>query len=59
MTNTNILSSIKNMLLFLQQEHPWTLLGGVFGDRNVTSGLWPTRSPDFMPCDLCLWGLLE
>jgi hypothetical protein len=30
----------------------------VFGDRIVSSGIWPARSPYFNPCDLFFWGCL-
>jgi inhibitor of nuclear factor kappa-B kinase subunit alpha len=31
----------------------------VFGDRIVSRGLWPARSPDLNPCDFYLWGNLK
>jgi hypothetical protein len=30
-----------------------------FGDRLILKNLWPSRSPDLMPPDLFLWGLLK
>jgi len=30
-----------------------------FGDRFLTSMLWPARSPDLNPCDFSLWGTLK
>jgi hypothetical protein len=34
-------------------------LEGVFGDRTVSRGLWPARSPDLTPCNFYLWGNLK
>jgi hypothetical protein len=34
-------------------------LSDVFGDRIVSSGMWPARSPDLNPCDFLLWGFLK
>jgi hypothetical protein len=31
----------------------------VFGDRIISRGLWPARSPDLSPCDFYLWGNLK
>jgi inhibitor of nuclear factor kappa-B kinase subunit alpha len=31
----------------------------VFGDRIISLGLWPARSPDLNPCDFYLWGNLK
>jgi hypothetical protein len=31
----------------------------VFGDRIISCGLWPARSPDLYPCDFYLWGNLK
>jgi hypothetical protein len=28
----------------------------LFEDRNITSGMWPGRSPDLRFCDFDLWG---
>ena len=30
-----------------------------FGDRVISKGLWPPRSPDLMPPDYFLWGYLN
>jgi len=30
-----------------------------FGDRVVSKGLWPPRSPDLTPPDYLLWGYLK
>jgi hypothetical protein len=34
-------------------------LEGVFGDRIISSGLWPAHLPDLTPCDYYLWGTLK
>jgi hypothetical protein len=34
-------------------------LEGVFGDRIISRGLWPARSPDLTPCDFYFWGNLK
>jgi hypothetical protein len=34
-------------------------LSDVFGDRIISSGIWPARSPDFYPCDFFFWGCLK
>jgi hypothetical protein len=31
----------------------------VFGDRIISRGLWPARSPYLNPCDFYLWGNLK
>jgi hypothetical protein len=31
----------------------------VFGDRIISSGIWPACSPDLKPCDFFLLGLFE
>jgi hypothetical protein len=31
----------------------------VFGERVISRGLWPPRSPDLNPCDFYLWGTLK
>jgi hypothetical protein len=31
-------------------------LSDVFGDRIISSGIWPARSPDLNPCDFFFWG---
>jgi hypothetical protein len=31
----------------------------VFGDRIISRGLWPPRSPDLSFCDFYLWGHLK
>ena len=36
-----------------------TALCDVYGDRLISSGFWPTRSPDLNPCDFYLWGNLK
>ena len=30
-----------------------------FGDRVISKGLWPSRSPDLTPPDYFLWGYLK
>jgi len=30
-----------------------------FGDRAISKGLWPPRSPDLTPSDYFLWGYLK
>ena len=30
-----------------------------FGDRVISKGLWPPRSPDLTPPDCFLWGYLK
>jgi hypothetical protein len=30
-----------------------------FGDRIISTGLWPPHSPDLMPPDYFLWGYLK
>jgi len=30
-----------------------------FGDRIISKGLWPLRSPDLTPSDCFLWGYLK
>lgn len=34
-------------------------VGDVFGDRVISLGLWPPRSPDLIPPDFYLWGELK
>jgi hypothetical protein len=34
-------------------------LSVVFGNRIISSGIWPARSPDLNPCDIFFWGCLE
>jgi hypothetical protein len=34
-------------------------LSDVFGDRIISSGIWPARSPDLNPCDFYFWGCLK
>ena len=34
-------------------------VGEVFGDRVISRGLWPPRSPDLTPPDFYLWGKLK
>jgi hypothetical protein len=34
-------------------------LSDVFGDRIISSGIWPARSPDLNPCDIFFWGCLK
>jgi hypothetical protein len=34
-------------------------LSDVFGDRIISSGVWPACSPDLNPCDFFLLGLFE
>jgi hypothetical protein len=35
------------------------LLRTKLGDRIISKGLWPPRSPDLTPCDYFLWGFLK
>jgi hypothetical protein len=34
-------------------------LSDVFGDRIISSGIWPARSPDLNPCAFFFWGCLK
>jgi hypothetical protein len=34
-------------------------LSSVFGDRIISSDIWPARSPDLNLCDFFLWGCLK
>jgi hypothetical protein len=34
-------------------------LSDVFGDRIISSGVWPARSPDLNYCDFFFWGCLK
>jgi hypothetical protein len=34
-------------------------LDEVFGERVISRGLWPPRSPDLNSCDFYLWGTLK
>jgi hypothetical protein len=34
-------------------------LSDVFRDRNISSGIWPARSPDLNPCDFFFCGSLR
>jgi hypothetical protein len=34
-------------------------LPDVFGDRIISSGIWPARSPYLNVCDLFFWGCLK
>jgi hypothetical protein len=34
-------------------------LADVFGDRIISSGIWPARSPDLNTCNFFLWGCLN
>jgi hypothetical protein len=34
-------------------------LSGVFEDRIISSGIWPTRSPDLNPSYFFFWGCLK
>ena len=36
-----------------------THIRSFFGDRLISKGLWPPRSPDLTPPDFFLWGLLK
>jgi hypothetical protein len=36
-----------------------TALERVFGDRIISRGLWPVRSPGLTPCGFYLWGNLK
>jgi hypothetical protein len=31
----------------------------IFGDRIISSGIWPARLPDLNPCDFFFWGCLK
>jgi hypothetical protein len=35
------------------------VLSDVFGDRIISGGIWPARSPDLNPCDFFFWGGLK
>jgi hypothetical protein len=35
------------------------VLSSVFGDRIISSDIWPARSPDINPCDFFFWGCLK
>ncbi len=45
--------------MFLHQR--WTSCDHflVFGERLISAGLWPQRSPVLNPLDFCLWGALK
>lgn len=34
-------------------------LKNIFGDRLISTNLWPARSPDLTPLDYYLWGMLK
>jgi hypothetical protein len=34
-------------------------LSNVFGDRIMSSDIWPARSPDCNPCDFFFWVCLR
>jgi hypothetical protein len=34
-------------------------LSNIFGDRIISSGVWPARSPNLNPCDFFFWGCLK
>jgi hypothetical protein len=34
-------------------------LSDVFGDRIISSGIRPARSPNLNPCDFFFWGCLK
>jgi hypothetical protein len=34
-------------------------LSDVFGDRMISSDIWPAHSPDLKPCDFFFWGCLK
>jgi hypothetical protein len=38
---------------------PMLALSDVFGDRIISSSIWPPRSPDLNPCDFFFWGCLK
>jgi hypothetical protein len=31
-------------------------LPDVFGDKIISSGIWPVHSPELNPCDFFFWG---
>jgi hypothetical protein len=35
------------------------VLSDVFGDRIISSGIWPACSPNLNPCDFFFWGCLK
>ena len=37
----------------------WPKFSPFFGDRVISKGLWPPRSPDLTPSDYFLWGYLK
>jgi hypothetical protein len=34
-------------------------LSSAFGDRIISCGIWPARSPDLNPCDFFFWDCLK
>ena len=36
-----------------------SMLQEFFGDRTISRGIWPPRSPDLTPPDYFLWGYLK
>jgi hypothetical protein len=34
-------------------------LSDVFGNRIISSGIWPARSPDLNNCDFFIWGCMK
>jgi hypothetical protein len=34
-------------------------LSDLFGDRIISSDIWPAHSPDLNPCDFFFWGCLN
>jgi hypothetical protein len=40
-------------------HHSKQVIREVFGERVISDGLWPPRSPDLTPCDFYLWGNLK
>jgi hypothetical protein len=40
-------------------QHSMEALPEIFGERAISRGLWPPRSPDLSVCDFYLWGKLK
>jgi inhibitor of nuclear factor kappa-B kinase subunit alpha len=38
---------------------PMQGLSDVFGDRIISSDIWPAGTPDLNPCDFFFWGCLK
>jgi hypothetical protein len=49
----------KTQLLLTLHVLSMQALSDVFGDRIISSDIWPARSPDPNPCDFFFWGYLK